>query len=153
MLLTGKKNKGLIRAAGGLVWRETGGDREILVIHRPRYNDWSLPKGKLETGERWEDAALREVLEETGYTTTLDSFAGLTFYYDNDRPKVVLFWNMKVMDSDPEMEGGSDNPDEVDQVVWLTVKEALKRLSYGGEAALLHQESFRMNRNLDVELG
>ena len=133
----------LIRAAGGLLWRETDRGKEIVIIHRTRYDDWSLPKGKLKTGERWEEAALREVAEETGYRPRLESFAGTTFYYHNERPKIVLFWNMRVGEVDPVGKARSDSPDEGDQVRWLTVPEALERLNYPGEKELVQNEASR----------
>ncbi len=67
----------LIRAAGGLLWRETARGLEIMLVHRERYDDWSLPKGKLNKEERWEDAALREVLEELAYRSSWVSLPGL----------------------------------------------------------------------------
>lgn len=139
--MSGNNKNELIRAAGGLVWRETEEGREIVIIHRSRYGDWTLPKGKLDEGERWEAAALREVGEETGFRTQLTSFAGITFYYHKERPKVVLFWNMAFKELDLSSKEESDSPDEGDQVLWLTVPEALKRMSYDGEKALVQQEA------------
>ena len=71
---------GPIRAAGGVLWRLSTDGAEILLIHRPRYDDWTLPKGKLKVHESWETAALREVLEETGYRASIMSFAGPVTY-------------------------------------------------------------------------
>jgi 8-oxo-dGTP pyrophosphatase MutT (NUDIX family) len=81
----------IIRAAGGLLWR-TGKDgrRRLAVIHRPHREDWSLPKGKLKDGEHWEEAALREVEEETGCKARIASFAGAVHYVPKRTPKVVL---------------------------------------------------------------
>ena len=78
------------------MWR-TGptGTAELAVIHRPKYDDWSLPKGKLKPGEGFREAALREVEEETGCRARLLLFAGITFYFVSRRPKVVLFWHMR----------------------------------------------------------
>jgi 8-oxo-dGTP diphosphatase len=131
----------LICAAGGLVWRDTPRGREIMAIHRPRYDDWSLPKGKLKKGERWDSAALREVEEETGYQAHLERFAGITFYYANNRPKVVLFWNMSLPENPVQNKPPSDSPDEGDLVEWLLPAEALQRLSYEGERRVVTQES------------
>jgi 8-oxo-dGTP diphosphatase len=137
-----KISHNLIRAAGGLVWRRRGGQLKVLLIHRPRYGDWALPKGKLKNGERWEDAARREVAEETGLAVQLDDFAGLLYYVVGEQPKVVLFWNMHA--SGPASHAiTSDTPDEVSEVAWLSVPEALARLSYRDEAALLQQEARR----------
>lgn len=125
----------LIRAAGGLLWRDSDRGRELLLVHRKRYDDWSLPKGKLEKGEAWEAAALREVAEETGYDVSLDDFAGVVSYVIGDSPKVVLFWNMELEIPDQQRRIVSDG--EVDRCEWLLVPDALKRLSYGGERGLL----------------
>jgi len=139
--LTEMNKPGLIRAAGGLLWRETERGREIAIIHRTRYDDWSLPKGKLKAGERWEEAALREVAEETGYRPRLENFAGTTFYYHGERPKIVLFWNMRVSEVAPADKENSDSPDEGDQVCWLIVPEALARLNYPAEKELVQNEA------------
>lgn len=121
-----------ILAAGGLVWRDAA-RREILVIHRHRYDDWTLPKGKLDDGETFVAGALREVREETGYAATLDSWAGETFYEVDGRPKSVLFWNLIAAGES----SGELDPDEVASVAWLPVDAALERLSYDDEAELV----------------
>jgi 8-oxo-dGTP diphosphatase len=104
------------------------------VIHRPHRQDWSLPKGKLEDGERWEDAAVREVQEETGCRARIVSFAGVVHYVTRDMPKVVLFWNMDLVS-----EGRPHSAKEVDEVTWLTPEEALRRLDHETERGLLHE--------------
>jgi 8-oxo-dGTP diphosphatase len=136
--LSQQPNLEFIKAAGGLVWRETPGGRQLLLIHRARYDDWSLPKGKLEPGERWPEAARREVIEETGYGVTFQDFAGVTTYYHGQRPKVVLFWNMIVSS---EAGAGLSNEDmpEVDEMIWVDADEAAARLSYPAEQALVAQ--------------
>lgn len=125
----------LIRAAGGILWRDSERGRELLLVHRKRYDDWSLPKGKLETGERWEAAAVREVVEETGFQVSLDDFAGIVSYVIGGSPKVVLFWNME-LDRDAEQRQ-LDSDGEVDRCEWFTIPDAHERLSYGGERGLL----------------
>ena len=123
----------IIRAAGGLVWRVgRDGRRRVAVIHRPHREDWSLPKGKLKDGEHWEQAALREVFEETGCRTRIVSFAGCVHYVPRRTPKIVLFWNMELV-----KEGPLQTLDEVDKVAWLTRTEALRRLDHDGERELL----------------
>jgi 8-oxo-dGTP diphosphatase len=117
-----------VRAAGGVVRR----DGEVLVIHRPKYDDWSLPKGKLDDGESWEDAAVREVEEETGFRCSLGRELASTSYTDSrGRPKVVRYWLMR-----PE-EGEFEPTDEVDEIAWLTPEEAAERLSYSRDREVL----------------
>lgn len=125
----------LIRAAGGLLWRNSDRGRQLLVIYRRRYDDWTLPKGKLDEGESWEDAALREVAEETGCKATIDGFAGIVSYVPHDQPKVVLFFNMSLEGHCIERHEASGG--EVDDLRWITVPEALELLNYEGERGLL----------------
>src|SRR5512142_583056 len=132
----------LIRAAGGLLWREgKDGKRRLAVIHRPHREDWSLPKGKLEDGERWEAAALREVEEETGCRARIVSFAGVVHYVPRRTPKVVVFWHMELV-----KEGPLVHVDEVDEVVWLTREEALRRLDHEGEREVLVEATAALRR-------
>lgn len=141
--MTENKPIELIRAAGGLVWRVDKNFPEILIIHRSRYNDWTLPKGKIKDGERWEETAVREVEEETGYRVELVSFANSLFYYVTGKPKLVLFWNMHVTGSNNKAEHISDSPDEGDIVEWLTLDEALKKMTYEDEKGLIVSEGER----------
>ncbi len=124
----------VIRAAGGLLWWRQKRKLRLALIHRPKYGDWSLPKGKLEEGETWEEAALREVREETGCEARLLGFAGLVAYLAKGRPKVVMFWHME-----RTAECRREPTREVDAVAWLSRREALRRLSHPGEKRLLNE--------------
>jgi 8-oxo-dGTP diphosphatase len=123
---TGKD--GVVRAAGGLVIR----DGRVLLVHRPKYDDWTFPKGKCEPGESDEACAVREVVEETGLRCELGVELPSTHYTDSrGRPKRVRWWRM-------ESVAGSFTPtDEVDEIRWLSPGEAAALLSYGRDRALL----------------
>jgi 8-oxo-dGTP diphosphatase len=125
-----------VRAAGGVVWRPADqAGRQILVVHRPRYDDWSLPKGKCDPGESDADCALREVEEETGYTCRLGPELPSTHYHDNKgRPKTVRYWAMEPVAGD-----GNFTPNaEIDEIRWLPVDEAVKLLSYDHDRPVVH---------------
>ena len=97
----------------------------MALVHRPKYDDWTFPKGKLDRGESFEEAALREVREETGFECELGEELESTRYHDrHGRPKVVRWWTMTVL-------GGEFAPnDEVDEVRWVTPAEARELLTY-----------------------
>lgn len=128
---------GLVRAAGGLVWRTRDGcDPEVLLVHRPKYDDWTLPKGKCAKGEDDEACALREVVEETGLRCELGASLGSTEYADrHGRPKRVRYWAMTPVGGDFEVN------DEVDEVRWLSVDDARALLSYGLDCDVLSRWS------------
>jgi len=123
----------VVQAAGGVVWRRSpAGALEVLLVHRPRYDDWTVPKGKLEPDEDHAGAALREVEEETGLRCTLGPELGSTSYRDRkDRPKQVRYWAMTPA-------GGAFTPtDEVDEIRWLDLHDAAALLSYPRDLPLL----------------
>ena len=123
-----------VRAAGGLVVREGDGGHELAVVHRPRYDDWSLPKGKLERDESFEDGALREVEEETGLTCELREELSSVRYRDRKgRPKVVRYWRMK------PVEGSFRENHEVDELRWLSPKKAIALLDYEHDRELVRE--------------
>ena len=124
----------IIRAAGALLWQYSGSVLQIAVVHRDRYDDWTLPKGKLKKGETWQQAALREVKEETGYDAHILDFAGAVAYEAKGKPKVVRYWHMLA-----QGEPSEKLDTEVDTVRWLPIDKALKLLQYPLEKSLLEE--------------
>ena len=123
----------IVRAAGGVVTRGPDSALEVLVVHRPRYDDWSLPKGKVEPGETDEDAARREVEEETGYRCALgDELATVRYVDRRGRDKQVRFWRMRTTG---EVEWAPN--DEVDDRRWISPPDAATLLSYEADRELL----------------
>ena len=121
-----------VRAAGGVIRRDDG---TIAVVHRPRYDDWSFPKGKLDPGEGWEEGALREVWEETGLHCELGDELTPTFYNDRKgRSKAVRYWLMHITDA-----GEFVANDEVDELRWISPSEAAELLSYPHDAELARE--------------
>jgi 8-oxo-dGTP pyrophosphatase MutT (NUDIX family) len=119
---------GRIAAAGGVVLR--GG--EVVLVHRPKYDDWTLPKGKLDRGESFEDASLREVEEETGVRCRLVRELPSTEYEVRGRPKLVRYWLME-----PVQDLGFVPGSEVDELRWLPADEALSLLSHDRDRDVL----------------
>jgi 8-oxo-dGTP diphosphatase len=118
----------VVRAAGGLVVR----DGKVLLVHRPKYDDWSFPKGKCDEGESDEACALREVAEETGLRCELLEEIGQTSYIDGKgRPKVVRYWRMCAV------AGEFASHDEVDEIRWEIPKSAARVLSWSRDLPLL----------------
>ena len=117
-----------VLAAGGVIRR----DDAIAVVHRPKYDDWTLPKGKLDPGESFEEAALREVREETGLECELGDELPSTTYRDaKGREKLVRYWEMTVV-------GGDFEPnDEVDAIRWLAPEDAAGVLTYPRDKELV----------------
>jgi 8-oxo-dGTP diphosphatase len=111
-------------------------DGLLLLVHRERYDDWSFPKGKLERGETWEEAALREVWEETGLRCVLGAFVGTSRYDVAAGEKEVRWWLMSSED-DPRPSN------EVDAVRWASIDEARDLLSYDRERVLLDSSVLR----------
>src|ERR1041385_4969624 len=114
----------VIQAAGGILLRRSSRGDEVMIVHRKRYNDWTLPKGKLKNNETCPDAAAREVQEETGCRVELGRYLGAIGYAANGVPKVVLFWQMSAIEQRPL----SDH-EEVLDAVWLPIQDALVRLT------------------------
>ena len=124
----------VVRAAGGVVWRRGPDGLEVLLIHRPRYGDWSFPKGKAKgDAESDEDAALREVEEEVGLRLTLGPELESTGYRDSKgRRKVVRYWAMELRFGEEPIAG-----DGVDEVAWVTFEEAAGRVTWDRDQAVL----------------
>ncbi|MEU8260650.1 NUDIX hydrolase [Micromonospora sp. NPDC048999] len=121
-----------IRAAGGVVWRPGAGGVEVCLVHRPRYDDWSLPKGKLDAGEHPLRAAVREVAEETDVRAVPQVRLPTVRYRSEGRPKAVDHWSMRAVAS-----GGFQPGTEVDEVRWFGVDEAARRVSYPHDAEVI----------------
>lgn len=126
----------VIRAAGGIIQRATARGDEVLILHRKRHQDWSLPKGEVKDGESFQEAALREVEEETGCSCQLGNYLGTISYSDNGTPKVVMFWKMTVIQEKPV--GESDNTGEV---LWMPLPAAIQKLTHSQEKSLLSRLS------------
>ena len=129
-------NPATVIAAGGVVWRERGGTRQVLLVHRPRYDDWSLPKGKLAAHEHILLAARREIEEETGLQVLLGPPLGVQRYPVRKNgataQKMVHYWSANAID-DNEFQPN----DEVDEVAWLPVEKARSKLSYPRDVEIL----------------
>jgi 8-oxo-dGTP diphosphatase len=117
-----------VNAAGGVVLR----DGLVCVVHRARYDDWSLPKGKLDAGESFEDAALREVWEEAGLRCRLGRELDPVRYEVKGRPKLVRYWVMEVVE-----DTGLAPNDEVDEVRWVEPGVAARLLTYDRDRQLV----------------
>ena len=123
----------MIEAAGGVVWKVTSkGLVKVLLIHRPRYDDWSFPKGKLDPGENHKQAAVREVAEETGLRCRLgDELPEVRYVDRKGRPKRVRYWTMEPLD------GAFEPNAEVDELRWLSIEEAMVELTYRHDRVVL----------------
>lgn len=131
-MTAGAPGVALVHAAGAVLRREAPDGWEVLVVHRPIYDDWTFPKGKRDPGESDEDCARREVEEETGLRCELGAELPGTGYADRKgRPKVVRYWVATEV-------GGSFAPnDEVDAIAWLAPAEARSRLTYARDLPVL----------------
>ena len=110
-----------IVAAGGVVWRrDIEGEIEVLLVHRPRYDDWSLPKGKAEEGEALISCAYREILEETSLSIKLGPYIGSVEYYVPDGLKSVAYWSASLVEDHSSFHAN----EEVDQIIWLDLQSA-----------------------------
>jgi 8-oxo-(d)GTP phosphatase len=129
-------NPATVIAAGGVVWRERGGTRQVLLVHRPRYDDWSLPKGKLTTHEHILLGARREIEEETGQEVVFGPALGIQRYpvrkNGGTADKMVHYWS-----ATPVTDNGFEPNNEVDEILWLPVDQARDKLSYPRDVGVL----------------
>jgi 8-oxo-dGTP diphosphatase len=122
----------LVRAAGGVVWRAGAGQIELLLVHRPKYDDWSFPKGKCEEYEPDEDCAVREIEEETGLRVMLGAELVSTEYEPKGLPKRVRYWLVEAWPGDE-----ARPQHEVDELAWLPAQEVRDRLTYARDLDVL----------------
>jgi 8-oxo-dGTP pyrophosphatase MutT (NUDIX family) len=123
----------LVLAAGGVVLRDGPEGREVVLVHRPRYGDWTLPKGKRDGDETGRQTALREVQEETGLRCELlDALPPISYVDARGRPKIVRYWVMRISE-----ERTFQPTPEVDEVRWVTIPEADALLSYERDREVL----------------
>jgi phosphohistidine phosphatase SixA/ADP-ribose pyrophosphatase YjhB (NUDIX family) len=123
-----------IIAAGGVVWRrDIEGEIQVLLVHRPRYDDWSLPKGKLEEGEALISCAYREILEETGISIKLGPYIGSVEYYVPDGLKSVSYWSASLIEDKSTFHPN----EEVDQIIWLDLESAILRVTRDSDRYIL----------------
>lgn len=127
------KDSPIIQAAGAVLWRYSNKKIEIAIVHRPRYDDWSLPKGKVEEKESHIACAYREVIEETGYTPVFGPELGQALYKVEEGKKVVRYWSARATDA-PQT---AIDTNEIDEIIWLEVKEAKKKLTLEDDRAIV----------------
>lgn len=128
-------NDTIVQAGGCVLWRRSpvDGALEVCLVHRPKYDDWSHPKGKLKRGEEAKAGALREVAEETGYAAVLGTELSTARYLVGDRPKRVRYWTA-------EAASGRFVPnDEVDRILWLRPAAARTRLTQPRDRELMDE--------------
>ena len=132
------------RAAGGVVWRGGDGGVEVLLVHRPKYGDWTFPKGKVEDGESLLECAVREVWEEAGVTAVLGAYLGRISYHKQEGAlKAVDYWAMRA-------EGIAFDPcSEVDRIRWTTLSSACDEVSYPTERTIISRLENSWNGPVD----
>ncbi len=133
MTAAASSDSGPVLAAGGVVWRRSeSGEVEVVLVHRPRYDDWTIPKGKLDPGETDEMAAVREVAEETSVVADLGPELPTTTYLDRSgKHKRVRYWAMTVRAGRPVA------ANEVDEARWMSLPDAIERLTYRRDVKVL----------------
>lgn len=134
-------------AAGAVLWRtDDNGNAQVAVIHRPRYDDWSLAKGKVDPDESLTACCVREIAEETGYQVRLGALLGSVNYPVQNRTKVVFYWNAEVTG------GKFQKNDEVNKLRWLSVDDAHDKLTYDTDRRVLEQAAQRHDDGVDTRI-
>jgi 8-oxo-dGTP diphosphatase len=130
----------VIKASGAVLWRRLSDDLiQVALIHRPKYDDWSFPKGKVELGESDIACAHREVMEETGFQSLFGPELKTTQYLVGEDEKVVRYWSAEAIGES----SGAHDVTEVDQIIWVTVEDAYQKLTRAGDREVLQSfESF-----------
>ena len=132
----------VIQGAGVVLWRVTKKETEIALVHRPKYDDWSLPKGKVEPGETHLACAAREAMEETGFEPVLGPEIGIAKYLAEGTPKEVRYWSARATGKS----NGPRDSHEVDRVIWLSVSDAKRKVSVDDDREIIKFfESFGIN--------
>lgn len=127
-----------LTAAGGVLWRDDRGPVEVLLVHRPSYDDWSLPKGKPDVHENPIQTAVREVTEEAGLPFNLGVYLSTAHYRIGSREKSVSYWSMRLADGCDD-EPASADAEEIDDFAWVSVAKAADRLTYPTDRAVLER--------------
>src|SRR5713226_4363065 len=122
----------VVKAAGGILQRSTSRGDEVMVVYRKLHQDWTLPKGRVNEGESFEEAALRQVQFSTGCSCQLGRYLGTISYSDAGIPRVASFWRMSLLQQRP-----LDENEEIGEATWLPIASAIERLSHPQEKALL----------------
>jgi len=133
MTVEGSKSGDITRSAGGILWRTENNIRKLIVIRKKDSTEWVLPKGHLEKGETWQQAAIREVGEETKWKGVIISLAGAINYFVDNTPKTVIFYNMQYDGTPSEYE----HDEKIENSRWLSVPKAVKLLTHDKEKQLL----------------
>jgi 8-oxo-dGTP diphosphatase len=136
--MAGDPESAEVKASGCVTYRRTtDAGVEVVLVHRPKYDDWSLPKGKLDPGESWATAALRELHEETGQRGALGHELEPVFYDDRKgRAKAVRYW---IVEADPDRSEPFKASDEVDEIRWLPPEQATQHLTHQLDRGVLAQ--------------
>ncbi len=124
-----------IIAAGSVIWRKVNGEVQIALVHRPRYDDWSLPKGKQDPGESTIACAYRETLEETNLKVSFGPYIGDIEYFVADGLKQVFYWSARLADDSPEFHPN----DEVDALEWYSINDAVEKVTRDSDREIIEK--------------